>query len=134
MSMSVYRADASLTAPLKTGTPFLMLHIGDPGYQGLNNEAQISAADITRKAITFGTIGDHGTNMERRVLNSAQVAWSGAEIDAAQSITYFSIWSAVSGGNCEFIDAITVPKTTGSDGVTIAIGDLEVAIEVFAKS
>jgi len=134
MSMSSYRADASLTAALKgAATPYVMLHIGAPGADGTGNEAQLSASDIVRKAVSFGDIGNHSTNMERRVLNSTLIAWTGAEIDAAQEITHFSIWDDETDGDVEFIAAISVPKTTGSDGVSIAIGTLEVAVQVFAK-
>ena len=135
MSMSSYRADATLTTALKGGaTPHLMLHVGNPGYDGTANEAQISLADIARKALTFGdAIANHGTNTERILKNTVLCEWTGAQIDAAQEITHFSIWSASTAGNVEFIGAVTTPKTTGSDGVSIAVGDLEVAIGVFAK-
>ena len=135
MSMSAARADTTLTAALKGGaTPHVWLHVGSPGADGTANVAQISEANIARKAVSFGAIGNHATNNERRVLSdTAAVEWTGAQIAAAQEITHFSIWSALSDGNIEFIAAVTTPKTTGSDGVSIAIGDLEVAIGVFAK-
>ena len=135
MSMSATLADACLTEALKgASTPHVWLHIGNPGSAGTANVAQLSAANIVRKTVSFGAIGNHATNDERRVLSdTAAVEWTGAQIDAAQEITHFSIWSALTAGDCEFIAAVTTPKTTGSDGVTIAIGDLEVAIGVFAK-
>lgn len=139
MSMSWARANDTLTAALAGGaTPHILLHIGDPGPGATANVAQISLADIDRKAIAFGTApAAHPTNEEQHVLNTAgaepAVEWTGAEIDAAQEITHFSIWSAATAGQVEFIAAVATPKTTGSDGVRIGIGDIEVAIGVFAK-
>ena len=128
MSMTHQRADTTLTAALKGGaTPHVWLHTGSPGADGTANVAQDSAANIVRKSVTFGTIGNHATNIERTVLNSSQVAWASGEIDAAQTITHFSIWSALTNGSPEFIGAVAVQKVTGSDGVVIAVGDLEVA-------
>jgi hypothetical protein len=134
MSMTYQRADITLTDALKgTATPHVWLHTGNPGENGTANVAQVSLADIARKAVTFGTIANHATNEERTVLNTTKVEWTGAQIDASQQITHFSIWSAETAGSPEFMAAVTTPKTTGSDGVVIEIGDLEVAIGVFVK-
>jgi hypothetical protein len=131
--MSYAKANAILDAALYApATPFVMLHIGDPGAAGTANEAQkpSAAGDIARKAATFGEAAA-GTG-EQVSTTTADISWSSAEIDTGQEITHFSIWSAESGGTCLFIAAVDTPKTTGSDGVTIGIGDLEVAIGVFA--
>lgn len=134
MTMTHQRADTSLTAALKgEATPHIWLHTGSPGAAGTASVAQLSAADIVRKAISFGAIGNHAANVERRVLSDGAVAWTGAQIDATQEITHFSIWSALEEGTPEFISTVTTPKTTGSDGVTIAVGDIETAITVFVK-
>ena len=134
MSMSHQRADATLTSALKGGaTPHIWLHTGNPGVAGNLNVAQVDEEDIVRKPVTFGTIGNHPDNTERRVLSSTKVEWTGGQIDHSQEITHFSIWSALTNGTPEFVAAVAVAKTTGSDGVAIEIGDLEVAIEVFAK-
>jgi hypothetical protein len=135
MPMSAARADENLNdAYTGAATPFLQLHIGDPGVNGTANIAQTDApANIDRKAVSFGAVGNHATNIERRVLNDAEVSWSGAEIAAAQEITHASIWSASTAGQVEDIVALATPKTTGSDGVTVAVGDLEVAYTVYAK-
>lgn len=136
MTLAYGAADVILNALLQNGTPYIMLHIGDPGDAGTANEAQVTdgeAADIARKACTFGAAANHSENTERVAKNTVAIEYSGAEIDASQEISYFSVWDAETGGNCKFIDNITTPKTTGSDGVTIAIGDLEVALSVYAK-
>jgi Fe-S cluster assembly scaffold protein SufB len=135
MSMTHQRADTTLTAALKgAATPHIWLHTGSPGADGTANVAQTSApANIVRKAIAFGAIGNHATNTERRVLSDGAVEWTGAQIASGQTITHFSIWSADTAGNVEFISTVAADKTTGSDGVTIATTDVEVAIGVFVK-
>lgn len=132
MAMSATNADAKLNADLNTGTGYLMLHVGNPGADGTANKAQkpSAAGDIVRKAISVGT-PTNGT-LERIVTSDAEISWSGTEIAAGQQISHFSIWSAASSGNVLYIAAVDTPKTTGSDGVVIASGDLEVAIGVFA--
>lgn len=134
MSMTHQRADTTLSDALRnTATPFLQLHTGNPGAAGTGNVAKKGGSDIVRKAITFAAPTNHPSNTERRVLSSAAITWTGTEIDAAQNITHFSIWSASTAGQPEFISTVSQSKTTGSDGVTIASGDIEVVIGVFAK-
>ena len=135
MAMTHQLADTVLGEYLKGGaTPHIWLHTGSPGTDGTANVAQTGVpANIVRKAVAFGDITNHPDNDERRVLSSGLVEWSGAEIAAAQEIQYFSIWSAASEGAVRFWAPVTTPKTTGSDGVSIAIGDLEVALEVALK-
>ncbi len=133
MSMSYSKANAVLDACLYTpATPYVMLHTGNPGADGTANEAQKPSAggDIVRKAATFGE-AVAGTG-EQVSATTADIIWSGAEIDTGQEISYFSIWDAETNGNCLFIATIDTPKTTGSDGVTMNSGDLDVALTVFA--
>lgn len=136
MAMTHQRADETLTDALKDGTPHIWLHVGDPGADGTDNVAQTGApANIVRKEIAFGDIGNHATNEERRVLNTGEIEWTGEQIAAApaQNITHFSIWSLLSGGQPEFIAQIGTPKVVGSDGVKLAVGAVEVALSVFVK-
>lgn len=135
MTMTYQLADNTLNAALRgTATPHLWLHIGAPGAAGDANVAQLVAANIVRKALVFGDVpANHAVNVERFVLNTAATEWSGAEINDSQTITHFSIWGALSAGDPIFISTVTTPKTTGSDGVRVGIGDLEVALEVYVK-
>lgn len=51
-----------------------------------------------------------------------------------QEITHISLWDAAgSPMNPLDIAALSEPKTTGSDGATFGIGDIEIAYTVFAK-
>jgi hypothetical protein len=131
MTMTWTQANATLNALLSGATPYVMLHIAAPNDVGAGNEAQISLSDIDRKAADFAA-AVAGTLEQVAVTETSAIEWSGAEIDASQEITHFSIWTASTAGTCLFIAEVDTPKTTGSDGVTIAIGDLEVAISVFA--
>ena len=132
--MSYQRADTTLTAAIiGATTPYLWLHTGSPGENGTANVAQISASNIARKLMSFGAIANHASNVERTTVIDTGIAWTGAQIDASQAITHFSIWSAETDGNLEFLDTVTTGKTTGSDGITIAVGDVECAITVFVK-
>jgi hypothetical protein len=135
MTMSYAAAVAKLDEDLANGTPYLMLHIGSPGADGTANEAQkpSAAGDIVRKALSMAAAGAHATNDEASSVSDAAVSWAGADIATGQEISYATIWDAESAGNLLHIFAITTPKTTGSDGVTVPAGDLEVAISVFAK-
>jgi len=133
MSMSYQRADQTLEDALTNGTPHIWLHTGDPGENGTANVAQLNTANIDRKSVTFGVPENHSTNDERICLNTDEIEWSGAEIDDSQEITHFSVWSAASNGQLEFLETIAESKVTGSDGVTIQIGDLEIAIGVYVK-
>lgn len=134
MSMSADQADTVLDNTLVSGTPHLLLHTGDPGSDGTLNIAQSSGADIDRKAVSFAAPGNHATNTERRCLSDADVSWGSAEIDDSQTVSHFSVWPDSSGtGNVEYVEALNESKTVGSDGATVSSGDLEVAIEVYAK-
>ena len=132
MAMGYVNANAKLDADLNGGSPHLMLHTGDPGNTGTANEALVGTADIARKPVTMGTAVASTTATEQIAKNSAAVEWAGTEIDAAQSITHFTVWNATTAGSVLYIATIQTSKTTGSDGVTVGTSDLEVAISVYA--
>lgn len=133
MPMSITRADQVLNDVLTTGTPHLWLHTDNPGNDGTLNVCQYSAANIVRKPITFSVPAQHATNSERIVLSTNEIAWNETEIDASQFVTYISVWSALSGGQVEFIYAIPGDTvSTGSEGITVEIGALEHGITVFS--
>jgi hypothetical protein len=134
MPVSAARADETLNDTLRGGaTPHVLVHIGNPGAAGTGNVAQDDGSAVARKPVTFAAPENHPSNIERRVLSSAVAEWTGEQIDAAQEITHISVWSAVSSGQVEFIHALPAAVTVGSDGVKIESGDLEHAIQVYAK-
>jgi hypothetical protein len=123
-----------LDADLKDGTPHLTLHTANPGNQGTNNLAvQPGTTDaIVRMSLDMGTATKSTTATEHLSESVAEVTWTGGEIDAGQYITHFSIWNHLSSGTALYISAVDTSKTTGSDGVVVSTGDLEVAIGVYA--
>ena len=141
MSLSYLLANIILQTYIKTSTPefatpHLWLHVGDPGAAGTSNVAQTDVpANIIRKAIIAADPAQAGggADLEQVIKNTAEVGWTGAEIAIGQNITHFTIWDAATAGNLLFEAAIGTPKTTGSDGVTIAIAALEVALGVYMK-
>lgn len=136
MPLSADRADATLEDALDIGGTgvYAWLHVGSPGADGSGNVAQTDdPANIVRKLVEFAAVQNNSGENRRQSLSNTAVSWSGAEIDTGQEITHISIWSAVSGGQVEHIFAVTTPKTTGSDGVTIDAGDITVELQVFAK-
>lgn len=134
MTMSYEAADEVLNNHL-TGeaTPHVLLHTGNPGASGTANVAQVGVSDISKKSVDFGSPENHPTSDERRCLSTSVVEWSGAEIDADQTISYASIWEDGSTGGVLYITNVSIAQTTGEDGVEIPIGDVEVGIEVFEK-
>lgn len=135
MSMSASHADTVLSAALNSpATPYVQLHTGDPGAAGTANVAVVDSTDpAPRKAVAFSAPGNHPSNIELRVVSTAEMEWLSNEIDPGQTITHFSIWSAATGGDCLYIAPVAEPKIVGSDGVTVPVGELEVAIGVYAK-
>lgn len=132
MSMGYERANVVLDEDLQGGTPHLMLHTGNPANDGTANAALLGTADIARQPATMGTAVASTTVTEQISKNTAAIEWAGTEIDSAQEITHFTVWDATTAGSVLYVATITTSKTTGSDGVSVAISDLEVAIEVFA--
>src|SRR5690606_29716009 len=139
-TFSADHADAILNADHVNGQRQGLRHTGDPVAGATANVAQYDDgggnAPIVLKEASFAAPSNHPTNTERRVLSNAAIEWSGSEINAGQVITHFTIWNGSDGPGTDMvldIAAVDTPKTTGSDGVTIASGDLEVAITVHAK-
>lgn len=90
------------TAYSAIATPFVQLHIGDPGAAGTSNVATTS----TRNAVTWNA--PSGGSMTLATLGS----WTGA---AAETITHISIWTASTAGT--FIESWPL-----SAGVPIIVG------------
>ena len=110
-------ANTALDA-IRTDTPFIQLHIGDPGAAGTAN----LATETTRKAVTFGAAA--GGVMS----NTAQVQWTG--IAGSQDATHFSIHNAASAGTFKFSGTITANPYTAGDTYTAAIGAITLTIAV----
>lgn len=112
-------ANTALDA-IRTDTPFIQLHTGDPGAAGTANVA----TETTRKAVTFGAAA--GGSMT----NSAQVQWT--NIAGSQDATFFTIWNASSAGTFKFSGTITANPYTAGDTYTAAISAIVLTIAVAA--
>ncbi len=143
MSMTYQSANAWFAANLEGEDVFVWLHTGDPGPDGVNAVAEIAAAEIDRKEVDFDDSPEPETNGpidEQVIYSTSEVEWTGAEIDAAQVVTHFSLWPTVDGvpggapdSDPLIIGELTESKTIGSDGITIPVGDLLAAIQVYVK-
>lgn len=118
------QANIALDA-IRTDTPFIQLHIGEPGAAGVTNKA----TEVTRKAVTFGAAS--GGIMT----NSAQVQWT--NIAGSQDATHFSVWRGAGAGTdgtgtFAFSGTITANPYTAGDTYTAAISAITLTIVVAA--
>ena len=101
---------------IRTDTPFIKLHIGDPGAAGTSNPA----TETTRKAVTFAAAS--GSSMA----SSADITWT--SIAGSEDATHFSIWNASTSGTFKFSGTITANAFVAGDTYTIPSGSLVLTI------
>lgn len=119
LGISAAGANTPLDA-IRTDTPFIQLHVADPGASGTAN----LATETTRKAVTFGAAS--GGSMT----NTVAVSWVG--IAGSQDATHFSIFNASSAGTFKFSGLITANAYTAGDTYTAAISAITLSISVAA--
>lgn len=114
-------ANAALDA-IRTDTPYIQLHIGDPGVSGIANKA----TEVTRKSVTFGAATNSAA--ASTMTNTAQVQWT--NIAGSQDATHFSIWNTATDGTGTFkmSGTITANAYTAGDTYTAAIGAIVLTI------
>lgn len=117
--LAVAQANTALDS-IRTDTPYMQLHVGDPGAAGTANKA----TETTRKAVTFNAAS--GGSMT----NSAQVQWT--NIAGSQDATHFSIWNTATDGTGTFkmSGTITANAYTAGDTYTAAVGAITLSISV----
>jgi hypothetical protein len=124
MSFTNYAEEAILNAIGNAGsfsiaTPYVKLHIGDPGEDGTAN----AAAEATRKLASFAAAVTPGGTMT----TDAALNWTAVAAD--EVVTHVSVWDASTGGNCVITGALVAPKTLeDGDNLTIAAGDLDLTV------
>jgi len=121
--MATGLAPAGANTPLdaiRTDTPFIQLHVGDPGVNGTANPA----TETTRKAVTFGAATNSAA--VSTMTNSAQVQWT--NIAGSQDATHFTIWNAATAGTFKFSGTITANPYTAGDTFTAAVGAIVLTI------
>ena len=117
--LAAAQANTALDA-IRTDTPYIQLHVGDPGAAGTANKA----TETTRKAVTFNAAS--GGSMT----NSAQVQWT--NIAGSQDATHFSIWNTATDGTGTFkmSGTITANAYTAGDTYTASVGAITLSISV----
>lgn len=123
MSISNYLENAILDAvfnntSLAVATPYVKLHVGDPGEAGTNN----AATHTTRVSGSFGAASSGA------VSNDAPISFTSLAAD--ETISHISIWDHVSAGNCLWTGALTDPQDVNAGGtLTFDTGDLDVSVD-----
>lgn len=99
MSISNYAENKLLDTLRNTSfavtTPYVKLHLGDPGEDGTAN----AATETTRKSISFSAAS--GGSMA----SSATVEWT--NVSTTETYTHWSLWDASTGGNCLWSGALS---------------------------
>jgi|DEB19_MinimDraft_3_1074340.scaffolds.fasta_scaffold36861_3 hypothetical protein len=101
-------------------TPYIQLHIGDPGANGTAN----TATETTRKSVSFGAASSG------QIVSDADVTWT--NISGSQDATHFSLWDASSSGNFLGSGTITANSYSAGDTYTIPSGQLTLSLTVAA--
>jgi hypothetical protein len=128
VASAIYEALYNNTAPgagvLTVATPWIKLHIGDPGAAGTANPA----LNTTRKDLTAAM----GTASGGAITNTAAITWTTGEVTNSEDYSFFSIWDASTAGNFKQSGTITASAVTAGDQFTIPIGDLDFTLTVAA--
>ena len=88
-------------------TPYVKLHVGDPGANGTSN----AATETTRKAVSFSAASAGA------LASDADVSWT--NIAGSQDATHFTAWDNLSAGN--FLFSGTITYTISSAGLTVSL-------------
>lgn len=121
--LSSYLANGFLNAlgnatSFSVATPYIKLHVGDPGANGTANPA----VETTRKLVSFGAAS-------AGVLTSdADISWT--NIAGSEDATFFTAWDNSTGGNFLFSGAITGNPYTAGDTYTISSGSLTASLTI----
>lgn len=99
---------------------YIKLHLaGDP----LEDGTGVPAVESTRKVVTFGA-ASVGTGIA-----TSNLAAEWTSVSTTETYENFSLWDAVTGGNCLATGALTgAVAVTAGDNFTIASGDLTVTV------
>lgn len=115
-SLTTYGANEAVSALFGSGTFYVGLHTADPGAAG--STAELAAANgYARQAATFSGAGGTFDNV-------ADVVFGPATADQG-TVTHFSVWDAVTAGNCIAAHALTASRAWPSGTLTFAAGDLD---------
>ena len=121
--ISSYLANAWLNAlgnatAFSVTTPYIKLHVGDPGSAGTSN----AATETTRKSVSFAAASNGA------LASDADVSWT--NIAGSQDATHFTAWDNETAGNFLFSGTITGNAYTAGDTYTISSAGLTVSLTV----
>lgn len=122
MSVSNYAELALLNAvgnaaAFSVATPYIKLHVGDPGEEGTS----FPAVETTRKLVSFAAAAAGA------MVSDADVAWT--NVAGTEDFTHFSLWDHVSAGNCLWYGTVTANAVVAGDSFVIEAGDLSLALD-----
>jgi hypothetical protein len=100
---------------------YVALHSGPPGPDGAANE--LTDANYVRRAVTFDSPSDADSDGVYQISNSAPITYPG--MAGAVTVAHYSLWTALTGGNCLLTVALNPSRAVGAAGVVqFAIGEL----------
>lgn len=111
----------------RPATVYVALHTADPGETGATGE--VSGNAYARVAVTNNVTNwpaaSNGAKSNGTAINFPTPTPSGWG-----TVTHWSIWDAVSGGNCLFVGALSASKTINADdGVSFGAGTLTISAD-----
>jgi len=121
--LSAYLANSFLNAlgnatAYSVATPYIKLHVGDPGVNGTTNPA----VETTRKSVSFAAANAGA------ISSDADITWT--NIAGSEDATHFTAWDNLTAGNFLFSGTITGNPYTAGDTYTIASGSLTASLTV----
>ena len=121
--LSAYLANSFLNAlgnatAYSVTTPYIKLHVGDPGVNGTTNPA----VETTRKSVSFAAAANGA------IASDADISWT--NIAGSEDATHFTAWDNLTAGNFLFSGTITGNPYTAGDTYTIASGSLTASLTV----
>ena len=99
-------------------TPYVKLHVGDPGANGTSSPA----VETTRKAVSFAAAAAGA------IASDADITWT--NIAGSEDATHFTAWDNLTAGNFLFSGTITGNPYTAGDTYTIASGSLTASLTI----
>jgi hypothetical protein len=121
--ISSYLANAWLDAvgnatSFSVTTPYVKLHVGDPGANGTANPA----TETTRKSVSFAAASAGS------MASDAAITWT--NIAGSQDATHFTAWDSATTGNFLFSGTITANAYSAGDTYTISSGALTTSLTI----
>jgi hypothetical protein len=97
-------------------TPYVKLHLGDPGEDGTANPA----VEATRKSISFSAASAGA------IASSATITWT--NVSTTEVYTHWSLWDALTSGNALWSGAFTSSASVTA-GDTFQITSLTLTLD-----